>query len=215
MRIALFGGTFDPLHRGHLAIATAAADRFQLDQVLFAPVGRQPLKRQHASASFADRVAMVQLACAELREPRFLVSTLDAPRPDGSPNYTVDTLVSLSAAWPGASLFNLIGADNFRNIAGWKQPGKLLALAEWIVISRPGFPLDPPPGLALSAAQQNRIHLLDAVHDDTSATALRARLTSGEPCTDLIPASVRRYIELHHLYSVNASDQRGTGGSAG
>src|SRR5580698_4252134 len=99
MRVALFGGSFDPPHHGHIAIATAAADVFDLDTVLFAPVGRQPLKTDGASASFADRLAMVELACGS--DGRFADSDLDTPRDDGRPNYTVDTLASLQEAMPG------------------------------------------------------------------------------------------------------------------
>src|SRR5580698_4249203 len=98
MRVALFGGSFDPPHHGHIAIATAAADVFDLDSVLFAPVGRQPLKADGASASFADRLAMVELACGA--DKRFAASDLDAPRGDGGPNYTVEALAALHKAMP-------------------------------------------------------------------------------------------------------------------
>jgi nicotinate-nucleotide adenylyltransferase len=120
MRVALFGGSFDPPHHGHTAIAAAAADVFDLDQVLFAPVGRQPLKPEGAPASFADRLAMVELACRT--DPRFAVSDLDAPRSDGSPNYTVQTLTTLQEAMPDARLFNLVGADSFLNLPRWREP---------------------------------------------------------------------------------------------
>ena len=139
MRVALFGGSFDPPHHGHIAIATAAADVFDLDSVLFAPVGRQPLKTVVAPAPFADRLAMVELACSP--EPRFAVSELDAPRPDGAPNYTVDTLETLHETMPDTRLFNLVGADSFLDLPLWHGPERLLELAEWIVVSRPGFPL--------------------------------------------------------------------------
>ena len=86
MSLALFGGTFDPIHRGHLAIASAAADAFALDRVIFAPTGRQPLKSDTPTASFADRLAMTALACTSAADPRFLPSDLDAPRPDGRPS---------------------------------------------------------------------------------------------------------------------------------
>ncbi len=103
MRVALFGGSFDPPHHGHIAIATVAADVFDLDSVLFAPVGRQPLKPSRMPAPFADRLAMVELACE--RDARFSVSDLDAPRPDGAPNYTIQTLATLQEAEPDARLF--------------------------------------------------------------------------------------------------------------
>jgi nicotinate-nucleotide adenylyltransferase len=147
MRVALFGGTFDPIHCGHLRLASAAADACALDQVLFAPVGHQPLKPEGATASFADRLAMVTLACDSTPhpdrkpDPRFLASTVDAPHPDGTPNFTVDTLETLARQLPGATLFALAGADSFLDLRRWRQPDRLLTLAEWIVVSRPGFPL--------------------------------------------------------------------------
>jgi len=217
MRVVLFGGTFDPIHRGHLAIAAAAAQAFALDRVLFAPTGRQPLKPGGTAASFADRLAMVTLALASASTPptgnaqpatcNFLPSTLDAPRSDGAPNYTVDTLTALALEYPGASLFVLTGADSFLDLPRWRSPHQLLALAEWIVVTRPGFPLTPDlldlpqlAPLALTAAQRARIHLLATVHDDVSATELRHRLHLGDPCPGLTPAAVAAYIQSHHLY---------------
>jgi nicotinate-nucleotide adenylyltransferase len=198
MRIALFGGSFDPPHRGHVAVARAAADRFALDQVLFAPAGRQPLKSHTSAASFAERLQMCELACVE--DVRFSVSAIDAPRPDGSPNYTVDTLAELRRLSPQAQLFALAGADSFRTLARWREPQRLLALADWIVVSRPGYELADPPGLRLTSAQRERIHLLDSIHEDVAATDLRERLQRGELCADLLPAAVAAYIEQHHLY---------------
>ena len=107
MRVALFGGTFDPIHRGHLALASAAASAFALDRVLFAPVGRQPLKAESPAATFADRLEMTRLAVASAADPSFAVSSVDAPRPDGAPNYTVDTLACLGREYPAAALFVL------------------------------------------------------------------------------------------------------------
>jgi nicotinate-nucleotide adenylyltransferase len=200
MRIALFGGTFDPLHRGHLAIAAAAAaaDQLALDTILFAPTGRQPLKLTGPTASFADRLAMTTLACAI--DPRFSASDLDAPRPDHAPNYTVDVLAALTLLHPEATLFNLVGLDSFLTLPQWRDPQRLLTLAEWIVVSRPGFALDAQSALTLTEAQRSRVHLLDGIHEDVSATELRHLLEQGDPCLDLIPAPVSAYIATHHLY---------------
>ena len=120
MRFALFGGSFDPPHRGHLAIAHAAADRFALDRVLFAPAGRQPLKRDGATASFGERLQLVRLACRADR--RFHPSAIDAPHLDGSPNYTINVLEALARDNTGSSLFNLAGADSFHTLAEWRSP---------------------------------------------------------------------------------------------
>ena len=201
MRLALFGGTFDPVHRGHLAVAAAAADALSLDTILFAPTGRQPLKSALATAPFHDRLAMAALACAA--EPRFAAAALDAPHPTGVPNYTVDLLAALHDRHPDATLFAIAGLDSFLTLPRWREPQRLLDLAEWIVVSRPGFTFADLPaafhaaGLALDPT---RLHPLDSVHEDVSATDLRERLRHGAPCLDLIPAAVSAYIQSHRLY---------------
>ncbi len=215
MRVAFFGGTFDPIHRGHLRLASAAADAFALDRVLFVPVGSQPLKPGPTVTSYADRLQMARLALGRPQneqrttnneqrspDPRFAVSTLDAPRPDGSPNYTVDSLAALAREQPSASLFVLTGADSFLDLRRWRSPGRLLALAEWIVVSRPEFPLSESQlaPLALTPAQRARVHLLATVHEEVSATALRRRLQAGDPCPGLLPPAVADYIQSHGLY---------------
>ena len=197
-RIALFGGSFDPPHRGHFAIASAAADRFALDEVLFAPAGRQPLKQEGAVAPFLDRLAMVTLGCSADR--RFTPSTLDAPREDGEPNYTIATLEAAALAYPEAELFCLAGADSFHTLRHWREPQLLLAAAQWIVVSRPGYDLTDPEGMTLASEQRARIHRLDTVHEEAAATDLRSRLASGDPCADLLPAGVAGYIRAAGLY---------------
>jgi nicotinate-nucleotide adenylyltransferase len=209
MRVAFFGGTFDPIHRGHLRLAEAATEAFRLDRVLFAPVGRQPLKNDATAASFADRLAMVAIAVAggDPATRNFLPSALDAPRPDGAPNYTVDTLAAFADEFPDAIHFALIGADSFLTLPRWHDAPRLLALAQWIVVSRPEFPLSPAfldhpelAALALTPDQRARIHLLTTVHEDVSATDLRRRLGDGESCAGLLPREVAEYIRSHHLY---------------
>jgi nicotinate-nucleotide adenylyltransferase len=200
MRVALFGGTFDPPHRGHLAIARAAADAFSLDRVLFAPTGLQPFKLDIATTPFATRLALVSAACNE--DPRFAPSDIDAPRPDGSPNYTVDTLAALAALHPQDTLFNLVGADSFLSLPRWHEPARLLDLAEWIVVTRPGYPLSEPDlaPLGLNPDQRSRVHVLAGVAENVSATDLRERLRQGDPCADLVPPPVSAYIAKKHLY---------------
>jgi nicotinate-nucleotide adenylyltransferase len=198
MRVALFGGSFDPPHHGHIAIAKAGADAFALDRVLFAPVGRQPLKGEGRPTPFADRLAMVELACRE--DSRFEVSELDAPRQDGRPNYTVETLVALREMIPDACIFNLVGADSFLNLPRWHEPERLLELAEWIVVSRPGFPLANLSPVGLTPQQQERVHLLQTVHEDVAATNLRGRLEVGDLCADVLAPEVCAYIQNRHLY---------------
>lgn len=207
MRIAFFGGTFDPVHRGHLAIAQAAAQQFGLEEVLFAPVGRQPLKAKTAEASFADRMAMVRLACdGAVSRGKLVASEIDAPKPDGEPNYTVDTLAQLALIRPDAELFAISGADSFLTLRSWREPDCLLELAQWIVVSRPGFVLSREglAALGLTEAQLARIHLLGTVHQDVSASDLRRRLRAGEDCRDWVPEPVMQYIREHGLYGFGA-----------
>lgn len=226
MRVALFGGTFDPVHRGHLAIAAAAANAFALDRVIFAPVGRQPLKAEPARASFGDRLAMVELALRGVDpgsvdrgvvdpgfvdrrfvdrrfvDRRFEVSEMDRPRQDGAPNYTVDLLDEMRRARPMDDLFAIAGADSFLTLRQWKDPDRLLALAEWIVVSRPGFLLsdDELRRLELSDAQRGRVHVLSDLKEEVSATELRRRLAAGEDCADLLPPPVEEYVRERGLY---------------
>ena len=198
MRIGYFGGTFDPPHRGHLALAHAAADAFALDRILFAPTGRQPLKNDPPVADFADRLAMVRLLC--LNEPGFEALDLDAPHSDGSPNYTVDVLSALRLREPEAALFSLVGADSFLDLRRWRDPERLLALAEWIVVSRPEFDLNHLEVLGLTAQQRGRVHTLSTLDDDTSATEIRDRLRFGVTPADRLSPEVLLYIARMRLY---------------
>ena len=198
MRVALYGGTFDPPHLGHVAVARAAADRFALDQVLFAPAGVQPLKRDSAVASYAERLQMCSLLSAE--DARFRVSEVDAPYGDGRPNYTADALARLETLRPEDRVFALVGADSFMQIGHWHEPERLLQLAEWIVVSRPGVELDEPAGLRLDTVDRGRINLLETVHVEVSATDLRVRLAAGEDCQSMLPAGVADFIAQHGLY---------------
>jgi nicotinate-nucleotide adenylyltransferase len=202
-RVALFGGTFDPPHRGHIAVARAAADTFRLGKVLFAPVARQPLKAGATATSFEDRLAMVRLACAG--DPRFEASAVDAPRPDGVPNYTIDTIETLLRQMPAVTLFNLVGADSFASLPHWHQHDRLLTLAQWIVVSRPGYPLTDPAIRHLAAQSPGRIHLIDTVHEEVAATELRCRLEQHLPLGDLVDPAIASYIHRHNLYTTRSS----------
>jgi len=152
-RVAFFGGSFDPPHEGHLAIARAAKHALRLDKVLFAPVAAQPLKPEGSTAPFDDRVAMTRLAVE--RDSGFAVSLVDAPKPEGAPNFTLETLLQLTAALPpGGSLFFLLGSDSFFGLRRWHRAAEIPFVAPLIVASRPGQPLDDlmsalPAGLAM------------------------------------------------------------------
>jgi len=198
MRIGYFGGTFDPPHRAHLHAALHAADAFALDRVLLAPTGIQPLKQGEEHAGFEDRMAMTRLMCAE--DPRLEITDVDAPNADGSPNYTVDALARLRKQYPDASLFMIVGADSFLSLRRWREPETLLAEAEWIVLSRPGFDLDNLADLQLTPEQRQRVHLLTDLDEDTSASAIRERLRLGISCGDMLTNKVALYIARMHLY---------------
>jgi nicotinate-nucleotide adenylyltransferase len=152
-RVAFFGGSFDPPHQGHLAVARAARKALALDRVLFVPVGAQPLKPEGSAASFEDRVEMTRLAIAG--EPQFEVSLLDEPGDLAGPNYTVDSLLRLRGELPfGAMLFCLMGADSFLSLRRWYKAAEIPFLASVVVASRPGLPLGDiqgalPDGLAI------------------------------------------------------------------
>jgi nicotinate-nucleotide adenylyltransferase len=155
-RVAFFGGSFDPPHQGHLAVARAARNALRLDTVLFAPVGAQPLKAQGAAAGFEDRLAMTELAIAG--EPGFRISLADAPNADGAPNYTLETLLALRAGIPAdGALFCLMGADSFFGLRRWHRAAEIPFVAPLIVASRPGQQLDDlkaalPEGLTMVSA---------------------------------------------------------------
>jgi nicotinate-nucleotide adenylyltransferase len=157
-RVAFFGGSFDPPHLGHLAVARAAQAALGLDTVLFAPVGAQPLKPQGSTASFADRLEMTRLAIGS--NPGFVVSLADAPKPSGEPNFTLQTLHRLRAGLPPeGALFCLMGADSFTGLRRWRGAAEIPFAAPLIVASRPGQRLDDleamlPEGLSLASLPQ-------------------------------------------------------------
>lgn len=220
MRIAFFGGTFDPPHRGHLALVREAMYRLKLDQVTLAPVAVQPLKPDGAQASFADRMAMVRLAAAD--DPHLKVSDVDGPRKDGLPNYTIDTITRFQAALPaGSRLFFLTGADALYSLRRWQRPVDLLLGCDWILAARPDFPLDQLPALlpeGISAGRQklegpvttldltgpahrsSNLHLLTGFNFDISATEIRQALASGEEPRSVLAPAVLAYIREHNLY---------------
>jgi nicotinate-nucleotide adenylyltransferase len=183
-RVAFFGGSFDPPHQGHLAVARDALRALVLDTVLFAPVGAQPLKPRGSSAGYEDRVAMTRLAIA--RDPAFVVSLTDAPKPHAGPNYTLDTLLRLRAEFlSGGALFCLMGADSFISLRRWHRAAEIPFVAPLIVASRPGQPLDDlraalPAGITMdSLPQASPIPTLPLVLDSQLRTCL-LRNEAGE-----------------------------------
>jgi len=228
-RVAFFGGSFDPPHLGHLAVARAARAALGLDPVLFAPVGAQPLKPHGSTASFEDRLAMTRLAIAG--EPGFAISLADAPKPSGTPNYTLETLLGLRAELPpDGALFCLMGADSFAGLRRWHRSAEIPFVAPLIVASRPGESLSdlkaalpegltveavPGPGgvgleievrsylLRNPAGDSAPFYLLPGLEVEISASEIREQVRAAAggraPERELLPAPVSAYIRAHGL----------------
>ena len=188
------GGTFDPIHLGHLVAAAEAHWRFDLDRVVFVPAG-QPWQKPVGVSPAEDRYQMTVIATAS--NPAFTVSRLEVDH-DG-PTYTVDTLRRLRAQQPADTrLFFIIGADAVVQFRTWKAPDQVLAQAELIVATRPGFDLDSLVTQIPGAA--GRVHRLDIPALAISASDLRGRVAGGAPIQYLVPDGVARYIHQHGLY---------------
>ena len=230
MNIGLFGGSFDPIHRGHLALAEAAAERFGLRQVLFVPANVPPHKQKQPVTAFVHRYAMVALATEDQKQ--FVPSLLEAPaelRSAGqgkaiaaSPNYTLDTVRRLKQTLKKADrLFLLIGIDAFRDIAKWHEAKALLAEVEFVVASRPGFSLRDvaeslpeavrPPASVTKPFQKQAasgdlvlpgvtLHLLEGVQQNVSATAIREAAAQGKPLGRWLDPRVAEYVRKMGLY---------------
>jgi nicotinate-nucleotide adenylyltransferase len=228
MNIGLFGGTFDPIHRGHLALARTALERHKLNRIYLVPSGVPPHKQQQPLSAFVHRYAMVVLATTEDRQ--LLPSLLEAPEESVSankkdrakPNYTIDTVRRLKQSFKSVDkLFVLAGIDAFADIAKWHQAEALFREVEFIVASRPGYSLAdvanalpeslrPKPEVTRPFQKQAAsgdlvlkgatIHLLDEVHQPISATAIREAAAGGKPLGRFVDASVADYIKKIGLY---------------
>jgi len=211
VNIALFGGSFDPIHSGHLAAARAAMRRFRLDRILFIPTGNPPHKRRDHLTAYAERLAMVALACAG--EERFVPSALEAPTPEGTPHYSVNTLRRVRRSLrAGDRLFFLLGADSFLDLPHWKDFDRLIRLAEFIVVSRPGIdaeairrqahgcdrdPMRPAPSGAKPPAT---VHLLLGVDARVASRDIRQTVLARRSLRGLVPPLVEEYILKEGLY---------------
>jgi nicotinate-nucleotide adenylyltransferase len=185
LRLALYGGTFDPVHAAHLAVARAAVSFMSLDRVWFVPNNRPPHKHAGPCAGYEDRVRMLELACAG--DPRLEVSRLEAGT---ERSYTIETLLKVRQQMP-ARLFFLIGVDAFAELHLWHRWREVLLLTEFIVVTRAGYPVPEVPGAT--------VHLLDSLNLESSSSAIRQALARGERPAD-VPAPVLDYIEERELY---------------
>lgn len=189
--VALFGGSFDPIHLGHLIAARVAAERLGVDEVRFIPAAAQPHKGGHHAAPAEDRLAMLRLAVRG--EPGFVVETIEMERP--GPSYTVDTLRALRAREPGRPFILLVGADAARGFPEWREPEAIRALARVVVLTRPGHPPDP-------AVEADEVVAVPAV--DISATEIRRRAADGRSLRFWVPDAVAEYIATHGLYRMES-----------
>ncbi len=199
MRLGVLGGTFDPVHLGHLAAAEEAAYRFDLERVLLLPARRQPLKDHEPWASDAQRLAMLRLAAEG--NPRFAVSALELERP--APSYTVDTLRLLHESYGSScELYFLLGIDAVNALDRWREPAALLRLARLVVMSRSDV-REPDWALLqkISPDAADRVELLAVPDIDISSRELRRRVAANAPIRYQVPDAVWAYIEAHHLYS--------------
>jgi nicotinate-nucleotide adenylyltransferase len=233
MNIAIFGGTFDPIHRGHLKVAKAAAHRFHLREVWFVPANIPPHKQKAPITSYFHRYSMVALALAD--EHDFLPSLLEAPEPeahmDPHPSYSIDTVRKVKEGLRrGDRLYFLIGMDAFQDIAQWYKADELLRECEFIVAARPGYSLGDiakslPESLrpkqkelreiGLEEALRQRgvlLHLLPETHEDISATQVRAAMKSGKRLEELVPESVAEYIRKEGLYRIAGKQRQASRG---
>ena len=185
--IGLFGGSFDPVHNAHLALAQAALQTLALDQVLWIPAG-QPWQKTRQLAAAAHREAMVALAIEG--EPRFVLDRIELDRP--GPSYTLDTVRALQATQPGAQWFLIIGQDQQAGLPTWHGVSELLSLVTLAVARRPGVPE--------VAAAAGAVSAIDLPLMDVSSTEVRARCAAGLAINQMVPAKVARYIDQHGLY---------------
>jgi nicotinate-nucleotide adenylyltransferase len=179
---AIFGGTFDPIHRAHLVVAREAADAFALDQVLFIPAANPPHKA--AGADYEHRFRMVELACAS--DPRFVASRLEEGQ---EKSYSIHTIERVLAE--GGSVFFILGADAFAEIESWYRSRDVVRAVEFIVVTRPGHRYSSPP--------EARVHRLETVALPVSSSEIRAALKRGEG-SDQLPPAVADYVREHGLY---------------
>lgn len=186
------GGTFDPVHHGHLVAASEVQARFDLDEVVFVPTGEPWQKTSRVVSRAEDRYLMTVIATAS--NPRFSVSRVDIDRE--GPTYTVDTLTDLKAEHPDADLFFITGADALEQIVSWRRASDVFDLAHFIGVTRPGYELN---GQHLP---KGAVSLVEVPAMAISSTACRARTASGLPVWYLVPDGVVQYISKRSLYSV-------------
>lgn len=201
MRLGIFGGSFDPVHSGHLLLAQCCAEQARLDEVWLVPAAHQPLKPSGPRASDRHRLAMLQHACES--HSKFKVSTLEIDR--GGVSYSVDTLAAIDEQLPEATLFFLLGADALAELGKWHRPEEICRLAIPLVVHRAGEPAPNFEALRefVSAERYEEIvqHQIEMPPTPISSSEIRRRIAAGDDWQSLVPANVAEYIERHELYA--------------
>lgn len=192
MRLAIFGGSFDPPHVGHLLVGADAFEQLELDRIVLVPAATQPLKAGRAVASAAQRLAMVRLLVEG--DTRFEVSTVEVDRSGLS--FTVDTLNHFAGQYPAAERFLLLGADVLSTFAQWREPDRILQLARPVVLERQGDGLPTLP----AGVDANALRRLPTRRVDVSSTEIRERVRAGKPIRGFVTDNVAAYIALNGLY---------------
>lgn len=212
-RIGAYGGTFDPVHNGHIEVARDIARVFELDALLLIPAHRPPHKEARSISDPYHRYTMAVLAT--LDEPRTSVSTIELEAPDKP--YSFETVERLKDFYgTDTELFFIVGADSFEEINTWREPGRLLAKASMVAVTRPGYELrishlpesmragivDLRDGRSYKSEDRGgcRVFLTDCTNNNVSSTEIRRRIRAGEPITELVPAGVASYVEKYGLY---------------
>ncbi len=206
MRLGIFGGTFDPIHLGHLRLAEEAREHLALDRVLFVPNRVSPFKTGRTTTPPGLRLEMARRAVAD--NPRFAVSAFEVEQASEGPSYTIDTVRALRAEHgPETEMYLLTGTDAVRDLPGWREPDALLSLVKIAAAARPG--VDKNAVLAaLPAAWAARIAFIPMTALDISASDLRARVAAGRSITYLVPRAVETFLREQGLYAAAASKPR-------
>src|SRR5579875_383973 len=189
-RVGIMGGTFDPIHHGHLVAASEVASLYELDEVIFVPTGEPWQKTNRRVSPAEDRYLMTVIATAS--NPRFWVSRVDIDR--GGPTFTVDTIRDIRAVRPDAELYFITGADALSQILSWKDAEEALTMAHFVGVTRPGYELSK------DHLPRDAVELLDVPALAISSSDVRARAHSGRPVWYLVPDGVVQYINKHRLY---------------
>ncbi len=195
-RVAILGGTFDPIHLGHLAIAADVQHAIQADRVLFVPAAQQPFKVGVPVTPATDRLQMARAAVAD--NPAFEVSTIEIDR--GGVSYTTDTVAQLRELLPATELFLIVGADAATDLPRWHQAERLIRLCRVVIVARPGYQVDMNRFYAELPAARERLLLVPGPAFNISASEIRQRIREGRPVRYHLPSAVYTYLRQRRLY---------------